>query len=183
MDLNRAVAELLPVLGRLAGERIQIEWAPDQGLWAARADPTQLEQVLTNLVANARDAIEGPGRIRIETANWTLADGDCAAWIEAEPGQYVGIHVADTGGGMAPELVPGIFEPFFTTKASGHGTGLGLAMVHSIVRQHRGTLQVDTAPGRGTTFRVLLPRAGGASSVGVPATSEASSGPGRSPGP
>ncbi|WP_279341676.1 PAS domain-containing sensor histidine kinase [Geothrix sp. SG200] len=182
VDLNRAVAELLPVLGRLAGERIRIDWEPAANLWPALADSTQLEQVLTNLVANARDAIEGTGRIRLETANWTLVDGDCAAWIEAEPGEYVGIHVADTGAGMAPGLVPDIFEPFFTTKASGHGTGLGLAMVHNIVRQHRGTLQVDTAPGRGTTFRVLLPRAGGARGE-ASATSAASSGPGRSPAP
>ena len=155
------MADLLPLLGRLAGERVQVDWAPGAGLWRARVDPTQLEQVLTNLVVNARDAIQGPGHIALETANWTLAAADCAAWIQAEPGQYVGIQVADTGSGMAPELVPSIFEPLFTTKPAGRGTGLGLAMVHGIVRQHRGTLQVDTAPGRGTTFRILLPRAGG----------------------
>jgi PAS domain S-box-containing protein len=160
VDLNLAVADLLPVLGRLAGERIEIAWRPDAELWTAWADPTQLEQVLTNLVVNARDAIRGPGRITLETGNWTLRDRDCDAWTEAEPGQYVGIQVADTGSGMTPEVAAQVFEPFFTTKPSGRGTGLGLATVHGIVRQHRGTLQLDTAPGQGSTFRILLPRAG-----------------------
>ena len=185
VDLNQAVADLLPVLGRLAGERIEVTWKPGGELWVAWADPTQLEQVLTNLVVNARDAIQGPGRITLETANWTLRDRDCAVWTEARSGEYVGIQVSDTGSGMTPEVQATIFEPFFTTKPSGQGTGLGLAMVRGIVRQHQGALQVDTAPSRGSTFRILLPRAGAdrAWALEGVATSAASAGPGRSPGP
>ena len=160
VDLNGAVAGLLGVLGRLAGDRVDLVWKPGEGLWPARVDPTQLEQVLTNLVVNARDAMQGSGRLVLETENRTLGVQDRAAWDGAEPGDYVALHVTDTGCGMAADLVPNIFEPFFTTKPSGRGTGLGLAMVHGIVKQHQGALQVDTEPGRGTTFRILLPRAG-----------------------
>src|SRR5512133_61328 len=159
VDLNQAVAGLLPVLERLAGVRIELAWKPGWDLWMAWADPTQLEQVLTNLVVNARDAIQGPGRITLETANWTLRERDCADWTEPGAGPYAGIQVSDTGSGIAPEVQANIFEPFFTTKPAGHGTGLGLAMVRGIVRQHQGALQVDTTPGRGTTFRILFPRA------------------------
>ncbi|HEY3271269.1 MAG TPA: ATP-binding protein [Geothrix sp.] len=186
VDLGQAVVDLLPVLSRLAGERIEITWKPGgDDLWPAWVDPTQLEQVLTNLVANARDAIQGHGRITLETANWTLRERDCADWTEPGSGQYAGIQVSDTGSGIAPEIQGNIFEPFFTTKPSGRGTGLGLAMVRGIVRQHQGALQVDTAPGRGTTFRILLPRAGTdrAGALEGAATSAASSGPGRPPGP
>lgn len=161
VDLNGSVADLLGVLGRLAGDRIELEWTPGDDLWLAQVDPTQLEQVLTNLVANARDAIQGPGRIVLATANATLLDGDRQAWGGAESGEYVVLSVADTGCGMPPELVPNIFEPFFTTKPSGRGTGLGLAMVHGIVKQHQGALLVESEPGRGSTFRVLFPRASG----------------------
>lgn len=160
VDLNGAVAGLLGVLGRLAGDRVELVWNPGEDLWPARVDLTQLEQVLTNLVVNARDAMQGAGRIVIGTANRTLTAPERGAWDGAEPGDYVALQVTDTGCGMAPDLVPNIFEPFFTTKPSGRGTGLGLAMVHGIVKQHQGGLQVDTEPGRGTTFRILLPRAG-----------------------
>jgi len=186
VGLNQAVADLLPLLERLAGEHIQLVWTPGADLWTARVDPTQLEQLLTNLVVNARDAIQGPGRITLATVNRSLGERDCAAWTEAGPGEYVELQVSDNGKGMPPEIVPYIFEPFFTTKPKGRGTGLGLAMVHGIVRQHRGTLRVDTAQGLGTTFRILLPRAG-TGGDGPPlegtATSAASSGPGRPPGP
>ena len=167
VDLNPAVADLLPVLGRLAGAGVEITWEPGRDLWLAWVDPTQLEQVLTNLVVNARDAILGPGRITLATANWTLRDRDCAAWTEPGSGQYVGIQVSDTGSGIAPDIQANIFEPFFTTKPTGHGTGLGLAMVRGIVRQHQGALQVETVPGRGTTFRILFPRVGTDVSAGA----------------
>jgi PAS domain S-box-containing protein len=167
LDFNQAVADLLPVLGRLVGEGIELTWQPGGELWAAWVDRLQLEQVLTNLVVNARDAIQGPGRITLATANWTLRERDCADWTEPGSGQYAGIQVSDTGSGIAPEVQASIFEPFFTTKPSGHGTGLGLAMVRGIVRQHQGALQLETAPGRGTTFRVLFPRAGTEASAGA----------------
>lgn len=158
VDLNQAVASMLGVLGGLVGDRIELVWNPGPELWLARVDPTQLKQMVTNLVINARDAIQGPGRIELETRNAVLAAGDGGAWDGAEPGEYVAVQVRDSGCGMAPELVPHIFEPFFTTKSQGKGTGLGLALVHSIVKQHHGALQVESAPDRGSTFRILLPR-------------------------
>ena len=159
VDLNETVAGLLGVLGQLAGDRVEVVWKPEPDLWPARVDPTQLEQVVTNLVANARDAIQGPGRMDLETRNVILADSDCPTWEGAEPGEYVAFQVTDSGCGMAADLVPHIFEPFFTTKPAGKGTGLGLALVHGIVKQSQGCLQVESKPGRGSTFRILLPRA------------------------
>lgn len=159
VDLNEAVAAMRGVLGRLVGPEIQLTWAPATGLWNVRMDPTQVDQVLTNLVVNARDAIAGTGQIEVATANQTLTVSDCAALLDAVPGDHVCLSVTDTGCGMAPELVAQIFEPFFTTKPAGRGTGLGLAMVHGVVKQNRGAIQVDSEPGRGTAFRVFLPRA------------------------
>ena len=124
-----------------------------------RVDPTQVDQVLTNLVVNARDAIAGTGHIDLSTANHTLTEVECAAMVDAVPGDHVCLSIADSGCGMPPELVARIFEPFFTTKRAGQGTGLGLAMVHGAVKQNQGAIQVDSAPGRGTRFRVFLPRA------------------------
>jgi PAS domain S-box-containing protein len=158
VDLNETVTSMLGVLGGLVGDRIELDWRPGPELWPAKVDPTQLRQVVTNLVVNARDAIQTQGRIELETRNEVLAAGDGAAWDGAEPGEYVAIQVRDTGCGMAPELVDHIFEPFFTTKGKGKGTGLGLALVHGIVKQHRGALQVESAPDQGSTFRILLPR-------------------------
>jgi PAS domain S-box-containing protein len=160
VDLNQAVGALLGVLDRLAGDRVELAWKPGSDLWSVRVDPTQLKQVVTNLVGNARDAIQGPGRIELETRNLVLTEGEDTAWDGAEPGEYVAVEVRDTGCGMAPELVPHIFEPFFTTKSQGKGTGLGLALVHGIVTQNQGALQVESQPGQGSTFRILLPRAG-----------------------
>jgi signal transduction histidine kinase len=122
-------------------------------------DPTQLNQVLTNLVVNARDAIPGPGQIELSSSNRTLAQADCDSLMEAVPGDYACLSVRDSGSGMSPELVARIFEPFFTTKPAGRGTGLGLAMVHGVVKQNQGTIQVESEPGRGTCFQILLPRA------------------------
>jgi signal transduction histidine kinase len=122
-------------------------------------DPTQVEQVLSNLVVNARDAIAGPGQVELTTANQTLAESDCPPLGGLAPGDYVCLSIRDSGSGMRPELVARIFEPFFTTKPSGKGTGLGLALVHGLVEQNRGTIQVESEPGRGSCFRILLPRA------------------------
>jgi PAS domain S-box-containing protein len=158
LDLNESVAAMKGVLGRLLGPKIEFTWTPDPALWKVRMDPTQLDQVLTNLVVNARDAISGSGRIVLATSNRTLTEADCAAMVEALPGEHVCLSLTDSGCGMTSELVTRIFEPFFTTKAEGQGTGLGLAMVHGVVKQNRGSIQVDSEPGRGTCFQVFLPR-------------------------
>jgi PAS domain S-box-containing protein len=159
VDLNESVVGLQGVLGRLVGPGIQFEWKPDPALWKVCMDPTQLDQVLTNLVVNARDAISVPGRIEVATSNRTLTETDCATMVEAAPGDHVCLSVTDDGCGMSPDLVARIFEPFFTTKPAGRGTGLGLATVHGVVKQNHGTIQVESEPGKGTCFRVLLPRA------------------------
>ena len=158
LDLNTSVAAMKGVLGRLVGPEVQLVWTAAPTLWEIRMDPTQLDQVLTNLVVNARDAITGSGRIEVATANRTLEAADCAVLVEARPGDHVCLSVSDSGCGMARELTEQIFEPFFTTKPAGRGTGLGLATVHGIVKQNHGVIQVDSEPGKGTTFRIYLPR-------------------------
>jgi PAS domain S-box-containing protein len=159
VDLNEAMAGILGVLGQLLRPEIRMVWTPGQGTWKVMVDPTQLNQVLTNLVVNARDAITGPGQIELSSGNRTLAQADCDSLMEAVPGDYACLSVRDSGSGMPPELVAQIFEPFFTTKPAGRGTGLGLAMVHGVVKQNQGTIQVESEPGRGTCFQILLPRA------------------------
>ena len=159
VDLNESVGGLQGVLGRLVGPEVQFVWTPDPALWKVRMDPTQLDQVLTNLVVNARDAISARGRIDVATSNRTLTEADCTAMVEVSPGDHVCLSVTDDGCGMNAELVARIFEPFFTTKPAGRGTGLGLATVHGVVKQNHGAIQVESEPGRGTCFRVLLPRA------------------------
>src|SRR5581483_9288888 len=147
MDLNETVSGLDDLLRRLIGEDIELETTLDPELGAVRADPGQIEQVLINLVINARDAMPGGGHLTIESRSLERALG------------YVVLSVTDTGTGIPPEVRPYIFEPFFTTK-EGHGTGLGLATVHGIVRQSRGHLEVVSEPGKGSTFSVYLPSVG-----------------------
>jgi PAS domain S-box-containing protein len=159
VDLNEAVAAIQGVLGRLVGPGVRLVWTPGEGVWPVRMDPTQLDQVLTNLVVNARDAIAGPGLVDLATTNRTLTEADCAGLVELVPGDYVCLSVTDNGCGMAPELLAQIFEPFFTTKPEGRGTGLGLALVHGVVKQNQGALQVESEPGRGSCFRIYFPRA------------------------
>jgi two-component system cell cycle sensor histidine kinase/response regulator CckA len=137
-------------------------------------DRSQLGQVLMNLAVNARDAMPEGGLLTIATSNRTLDEHD-AARLELEPGAYVELTVADSGHGMDAETRARIFEPFFTTKAPGHGTGLGLAMIYGIVGQSGGAIDVESSPGEGTTFRVLLPVAAGAKDERRPATPAAPS--------
>jgi PAS domain S-box-containing protein len=158
VDLNEAMAAIEGVLGRLVGPEIQLVRIPDPEPWKVRVDPTQLDQVLTNLVVNARDAIQGPGRIELATANRVLSASDCQALPELAPGDHVCLSVTDSGCGMSPDLVARIFEPFFTTKVAGRGTGLGLAMVHGVVKQNQGAIQVESTPEHGTCFRIFFPR-------------------------
>jgi CheY-like chemotaxis protein len=146
LDLNEEVRRGLRLLGRLLPESIEIELVLEQGLPAIEADAVQLQQVLMNLVVNARDAMPAGGTIVISTA-----------WRTAQ--HAVALGVADTGVGMDEATRARIFDPFFTTKERGRGTGLGLATVHGIVHQHGGSIRVDSAPGRGTRFEILLPAA------------------------
>jgi nitrogen-specific signal transduction histidine kinase/CheY-like chemotaxis protein len=160
MDLNDTVRDLEHMLNRVLGPSVQLTTHLDLTLGMVNADPGQLEQVLMNLALNARDAMPGGGRLRIETSNATLDStymkqhgvGD------TEPGDYVMVAVRDTGIGMDRETQARIFEPFFTTKESGRGTGLGLAMVYGIVKQSGGYVWVYSEPGQGTTFKIYLPR-------------------------
>ncbi|BDU78050.1 ATP-binding protein [Mesoterricola sediminis] len=158
LDLNHAIPDMIQMLTRLIGENITLDYGPADGLWRVRMDPAQLDQVLANLTVNARDAIAGIGRMWIRTENVTVqAD---PALPHRPAGDFVVLEVGDTGCGMDPEQQKHIFEPFFTTKAVGRGTGLGLATVYGIVEQNSGFIEVESAPGRGTRFRVHLPRCG-----------------------
>jgi len=158
LDLNATVTNVLKMLRRLMGEDIRLEWAPGAGLWPVLMDPSQVDQILANLCANARDAISGAGRVTIRTANVTLDAAACAGEGDLEPGEYVELSVTDDGIGMDKETLSRVFEPFFTTKEVGKGTGLGLATVYGVVRQNRGFVRAESEPGRGSTFRIWLPR-------------------------
>ncbi len=162
LDLNAKVEDTQKMLRRLISEQHTLAWHPAPDLWTVWADPSQVEQILTNLVVNARDALGTGGSITVETANTTLGAA-ARSMPDAEPGDYVVLRVRDTGRGIPADVLPHIFEPFFTTKAQGRGTGLGLATVYGIVRQNGGFIQVDTAPGQGTTFAIHLPRLPGGS--------------------
>jgi len=158
LDLNDTVAGMLKMLRRLIGENIELGWYPGHDLWNVMIDPSQVDQLLANLLVNARDAIDGVGKITIETSNITLDESGCAHRLECLPGEYVVLSVSDTGCGMDTETLACIFEPFFTTKKEGQGTGLGLATVYGIVKQNHGSIYVYSEPGQGTTFRIYLPR-------------------------
>jgi PAS domain S-box-containing protein len=159
VDLNEIVAAMDRMLGRLIGEHIARRARLAPGLWPVRIDPSQLEQVLVNLVVNARDAMPGGGTLSIETGNVVLAPGACdPAAVDVPAGEWVRLDIDDTGHGMDEATLSRIFEPFFTTKEKGRGTGLGLATVHGTVRQAGGHVRVRSAPGAGTRFTVWLPR-------------------------
>ena len=170
LSLNRLLREMEPMLCRLIGEHIRLEIRPAPAACEIHADLGQIEQVMLNLVVNARDAMPEGGSLRIATDEVEVAAGaagDPAG--ELPPGWYVRLTVADTGVGMEPEVVDRLFEPFFTTKERGKGTGLGLATVHGIVHQTGGRIQAESVPGEGTRFTVLLPRAEGAGEPVQPA--------------
>ncbi|MBU1568373.1 MAG: PocR ligand-binding domain-containing protein [Proteobacteria bacterium] len=158
LDLNNTVESSLNMLRRLIGEDINLAWLPGNGLWPVKIDPTQIDQILANLTVNARDAIAGVGRITIETDNLVLDDDYCADHMGFLPGSYVLMMVSDDGCGMDKETREHAFEPFFTTKEIGKGTGLGLATIYGIVKQNSGFINVYSEPGKGTTFRILLPK-------------------------
>jgi PAS domain S-box-containing protein len=155
---NEVIRSMEPMLRRLIGEHIRLEVRLDPAAGALHADQGQLEQVILNLVVNARDAMPSGGTLLLATAGREIVDGE-AEKADLPPGSYFELTVADTGTGMTPEVLERIFEPFFTTKETGKGTGLGLATVHGIVHQSGGHVQVESEPGRGARFTILLPRA------------------------
>ncbi len=161
ISLNHSVADLLSLLEKVIGSDIELKTVLASGLEAVRADPTQVEQVLMNLCLNARDAMPHGGRLVIETENVELDEDYCRLYSYARPGRYVRLSVTDTGEGMDAATREHIFEPFFTTKEMGKGTGLGLATVYGVVKQHGGIVHVYSEPGRGSTFHIYLPVSSG----------------------
>ncbi|MCX8023158.1 MAG: ATP-binding protein [Syntrophorhabdaceae bacterium] len=157
LDLNETVEGMLKMLRRLIGEDIELIWIPGRNLWAIKMDPAQMDQILSNLIVNARDAISGHGSITIETENVTLDEDYCSIHAGFIPGDYVTLIVSDTGSGMDRETIERIFEPFFTTKDTEKGTGLGLATVYGIVKQNRGFINVYSEIGIGSTFKIYIP--------------------------
>jgi len=160
--LNDHVAAMQRMLSRLVGPDIALRVTLGENLWFVRADGPQLEQVLVNVVVNARDAMPGGGSLTVRTGNRVLEDDTIVLPRPMPAGEYVEIVISDTGSGMNEETLAHVFEPFYTTKPVGQGTGLGLAMCYGIIRQHHGVIWIESAPGRGTTLFILLPRYEGA---------------------
>ena len=156
LNLNTTMEPVLKMLRRLVGENITLVWLPAASLWPIEMDPSQIEQILTNLSENARDAIDGTGEIHIQTANITLDQVPRAE--TCPPGEYVQMSFSDDGCGMDEETLSRLFEPFFTTKEVGQGPGLGLPTLYGIIQQNHGFITADSAPDKGTTFKIHLPR-------------------------
>ncbi|MCE5241817.1 MAG: PAS domain S-box protein [Syntrophobacteraceae bacterium] len=158
LDLNDTISGMLKMLRRLITEDISLLWSPGPAPWKVKIDPSQIDQILANLLVNSRDAISGVGTITLKTENITLEDSDSQNTDNLMPGDYVLLTAGDTGAGMSKDVLKHIFEPFFTTKDVGRGTGLGLATVYGIVKQNNGFIMVDSRPNEGTTFRIYFPR-------------------------
>jgi len=157
MSLNKAIVQVAKLLRRTIPKMIDIQTSLCPNLATINADSNQMEQIVINLAINARDAMPDGGKLTISTETVTLDEEARRLHVECKPGEYVLLTVTDTGHGMSREIVERIFEPFFTTKELGRGTGLGLAMVYGIVRQHNGYVRCTSVPGRGTTFQVYFP--------------------------
>jgi PAS domain S-box-containing protein len=158
VDINATVDGMAKTIRRLIGRNIELSLRLAPKLWTVAADPQELERVIMNLVLNSRDAMPGGGKLIIETSNATIDDDYASTHADTEPGCYVLISVTDTGAGMTREVKDKLFEPFFTTKEKGKGTGLGLPSVYGIVKQSGGFVWVYSELGKGTTFKVYLPR-------------------------
>ena len=158
LDLNETVEGMLKILRRLIGEDINLAWLPGTGVWPVKVDPSQIDQILANLCVNARDAIAEVGKVTIETQPVAFDEAYCADHPGFSTGEYVLLAVSDNGCGMDKETLDKLFEPFFTTKEKGKGTGLGLATVYGIVKQNNGFINVYSEPGKGSTFKIYIPR-------------------------
>ena len=158
MNLNDLIASSRNTLSRLIGEDIDLRFYPGEDLWRINFDPAQVEQILVNLAVNARDAMPDGGKLTIETENSDLDEAYCLKHLGFKPGEYVFLGVSDNGMGMDKETQTHLFEPFFTTKEVGQGTGLGLATVYGMVKQNGGFIICYSEPGRGTTFKIYIPR-------------------------
>jgi two-component system cell cycle sensor histidine kinase/response regulator CckA len=158
LDLNTLLKDLDKMLHQVISEDIELVMRLAEDLGKVRVDPKNIEQVILNLVINARDAMSSGGKLFIETANVELDEAYARTHIPTKPGSYVMLSVIDTGDGMTPEVKERIFEPFFTTKENGKGTGLGLSTVYTIIKQSRGSIWVYSEPKKGTTFEIYLPR-------------------------
>ena len=158
LDLNETVEGMLKMLRRLIGEDIELIWKPGHEVFPVKLDPSQIDQMLANVLINARDAISNAGSITIETDNTLFNDSYCRDHQDFMAGEFVLLSVSDDGCGMDQETATNIFEPFFTTKEVGKGTGLGLAMVYGMVKQNNGFIRVETAPAQGTRLEIYLPK-------------------------
>ena len=158
LDLNETVEEMLKMLRQLIGENIDLSWQPGRDVWPVKVDPAQIDQILANLSVNARDAIDGVGKLTIETGKVSFDEAYCSEHQGFVPGDFVLLAVSDNGCGMNAETLKNLFEPFFTTKEVGKGTGLGLATVYGITKQNNGFVNVYSEPDQGTTIKIYLPR-------------------------
>jgi signal transduction histidine kinase len=165
INVNNLLGGLSDFLRRSIGEAVALEIAGAADLWTVETDPVQLETAILNLAVNARDAMPTGGKVTITTGNSFLDEEYCREHEELVAGQYVQIAVSDTGTGMSKDIMERVFEPFFTTKEEGHGTGLGLSQVYGFVKQSGGHIEIDSAPGAGTTVRLYLPRLAGHAGV------------------
>ncbi len=161
LDVNDTVSDMLRMLRRLIGEGMDLVWSPGHSLWRVNMDPSQMDQILVNLLVNARDAVSGAGKATIETRNISFDVAFCTSHAGARPGDYVMLAVSDDGCGMGREVREHLFEPFFTTKEVGKGAGMGLPTVYGIVKQNKGFVEVESESGNGTTVSVYLPRVEG----------------------
>ncbi len=168
LDINARLADVEPLIRRLIREDIGVVIEPGPGLWHVEADPAQVEEVILNLAANARDAMPDGGKLTVRTANVELGQDTRPLPPEVRAGPYVMLALSDTGVGMDPATLARVFDPFFTTKSPGRGTGLGLSTAYGIVKQSGGHVEVESRPGAGTTFRVYLPAADGATQWAPP---------------
>ncbi len=158
VDLNDMIIKTKKTLSLLIGEDVDLQFRPGLDLWKIKFDPSQIQQILINLATNARDAMPAGGKLTIETANIYLNEAYCKAHLGFLPGHYALMGVSDDGAGMDKETLQHLFEPFFTTKEPGRGTGLGLPTVYGIIKQNNGFINVYSEPGKGTTFKIYIPR-------------------------